>query len=334
MSALALRPAPAPDEDRFEDLFRGYYSRARGLARRRFPELDAEEIAQEAMLRVLTHVERIDGRRDPWPYIATITMNVGRDLVRSARPSTLELQEGTDAPLAPAADEELLQAELDDNVRSVLGQLTPSGRQVLTLHAYGDMSIGQIAAFLGCNDNAVRQKLFRARQQFVRVMEEVLAASAAVLGLFGWLLRRPVARRSGRVVVPASAMTLSGAVFAVLGVATLHLVSPFGSQAALATRSAALTTTAPVASPAHASAAMRHLEGTGLRPVSAPTAVVAATGPAQVSVAAPGSLFKKGQTNREQIVVHTPAGDLRLDNTGSNDPAEGNLCKTHVITCE
>src|SRR5688500_10332107 len=105
MSALALRPVPVPDEDRFEELFRDYYSRVRGLARRRFRDLDAEEIAQETMLRVLTHVDRIDSRRDPWPYIATITMNVGRDMLRTTRP-TVELdEERSAAPVAPGADE-------------------------------------------------------------------------------------------------------------------------------------------------------------------------------------------------------------------------------------
>src|SRR5690349_19229779 len=128
MSAFALRPAPVADEDRFEELFRGYYGRARGLARRRFPQLGGEEVAQEAMLRVLTHVDSIDTRRSPWPYIATITMNVGRDMTRSLRP-TLELdQEHVDVQLAPAADEQLLQAEVDDGLKSALGRLSPAGR--------------------------------------------------------------------------------------------------------------------------------------------------------------------------------------------------------------
>src|SRR3954469_20095277 len=135
MSALILRPAPVSDEERFDDLFRGYYSRALGLARRRFPLLDAEEIAQEAMLRVLTHVDSIDGRRDPWPYIATITMNVGRDLARSLRPTLALDQQHVDVPTAPAADEELLMAEVDEGIRAALGRLTPAGRQILALHA-------------------------------------------------------------------------------------------------------------------------------------------------------------------------------------------------------
>jgi RNA polymerase sigma-70 factor (ECF subfamily) len=334
MSAFALRPAQGPDEDRFEELFRAYYSRARGLARRRFPQLDAEEIAQEAMLRVLTHVDSIDRKRNPWPYIATITMNVGRDMTRSLRP-TLELdQDHADVPIAPAADETMLQAEVDEGLRSALGRLSPAGRQILTLHAYGDMSIGEIAAFLGCNDNAVRQKLFRARRQFVRVMDEVLAASAAVIGVLGWVFSRPGARRSGRVVIPAGAMTLSGAVFAVLGVATLQLVAPFGSSTSVATTTAGLTT--KVAASVHAAdtADVVRSAKVSSAAVTAPTLATTA-GPAEVTVATPGGLLAKGrETNRERIVVHTPVGDLRLANEGQNGSTAGVVCSTRLISCE
>jgi RNA polymerase sigma-70 factor (ECF subfamily) len=318
-----------PAEDRFEDLFRGYYTRARGLARRRFPQLDAEEIAQEVMLRVLTHLDSIDGRRDPWPYIATITMNVGRDMVRSLHPTAALDHDDVDGPVAPPADEELLQAEVDDRLRSVLGQLSPAGRQVLTLHAYGDMSIGQIAAFLGCNDNAVRQKLFRARRQFVRVMDEVAAATAAVVAVLGWLTRRPAARGSGRVVVSASAMTLSGALFTVFGIATIHAITGVGGQAASATGAVVLS---------NASTSVVHQR---TQPAAAPvvptrTAAVrpvgTAAGPAEVSVSH-GSLLTPGRTNEEHIVIQTAAGVLRITNTGENNSARGKVCKTGLITC-
>lgn len=331
MSALAPRPVSVLDEERFEDLFRGYYNRVRGLARRRFRELDAEEIAQETMLRVLTHVDRIDSGRDPWPYIATITMNVGRDLLRSVRP-TLELdQERGDAPLAPAADEELLRAELEEWVRSVLGQLTPAGRQVLALRAYGDMSIGQIAAFLGCNDNAVRQKLFRARQQFVRVMDQALVASAAVVSVLGWLFHRP-GRRPGGMAVPTT-MMLSGAAFTVLAVATLQSVSPFETQVAPWSTTTAAVSRAGAHVQTQSVPAAHPVRVVTTRPANTPGLVSA--GPTEVAVATPGSLLKRGQTNYERVVVHTPAGDLRIQNSGRNDGPEGTVCTTaRVVTCE
>jgi RNA polymerase sigma-70 factor (ECF subfamily) len=331
MSALALRAVPVSAEDRFDDLFRGYYSRARGLARWRFPDLDAEEIAQEAMLRVLTHVDSIDSRRNPWPYIATITMNVGRDMARSLRP-TMELDEKlVDVPVAPGADEAVLLAEIDDELKSALVRMSPAGRQVLTLHAYGDMSIGQIAAFLGCNDNAVRQKLFRARRQFLRVLDEVLAASAAAIGVLGWVIRRSGARRSGRVVVPASAMTLSAAVFAVLGVATIQVISATGTTPAPVTTRVAMNTHSSV--DVHPAASQRTSSMVpAVAPATAP--IAAAVGPAEVAVSTPGSLLRAGKTNDEHIVLHTAAGDLSIGNSGQNDAAEGKVCRTGLIACQ
>jgi hypothetical protein len=244
----------------------------------------------------------------------------------------LELdEEHVELPMSPAADEALLLAEVDDGLASALRRLSPAGRQILTLHAYGDMSIGQIAAFLGCNDNAVRQKLFRARRQFVRVMDEVLAASAAVIGVLGWLLRRPAARRSSRFVVPASAMTLSGAVFAVLGVATVQLVTATGAQPDAVTSTAVMMT---------ASSSATHNQPRMHRSPDARTTAAAgqlsatAVGPAEVAVTQPSSLLRPDSTtNHEHIVVHTAVGDVYVGNTGHNNSPDGKVCRLGVLAC-
>ena len=171
MAAQAVTRAN-PYDDHFETLFRAHFGRARGLATRRFPTLDAEEIAQEAMLRVFVSLNRVDRRCNPWPYIATITLKVGRSLARGARPTVALDLEAAQGPNGHSADEEMLAAELDEPIRRALACLTPAARQVLMLQAYCDMSVPQLAALLGCTDNAVRQKLFRARRQFLRALED------------------------------------------------------------------------------------------------------------------------------------------------------------------
>jgi RNA polymerase sigma-70 factor (ECF subfamily) len=319
-------------ETEFDDVFRRYYTRVRGLARRQFPGLDAEEIAQEAMLRLLTHLDRLDPRRDPWPYIATTTVNVGRDMIRAARP-TVELDEcAEDVSVAAAADDELLHSELDDRLTDALQQVPPAGRQVLALHAYDDMSVGQIAAFLGINDNAVRQKLFRARRQFVRAFEQLAAATAAVVGGFAWARRTRVSR-SGSAVVQASAMTLSSAALIVAGVAGMSHYAPDVTVDRTTAHAAAMSQREPAtAAPAG------RIDHAGVRTLQASSrsarVPVVATAPVEARVEQPQQLFHRGQTNAAHVAVRTPLGTLHLDSHGHND-GDSMLCDlpTAAVGC-
>src|SRR5690349_8132703 len=105
MSVAAFRPShdADPATRSLEGLYERYYFRVRALAHRRFATCDSDDIAQETMLRLLQSAGRLDPRRDPWPYIATIALNVGRDLVRGAA-SSAALVDATQGvgPSAPA----------------------------------------------------------------------------------------------------------------------------------------------------------------------------------------------------------------------------------------
>lgn len=158
-----LEPA-ADDDDRFLDLFRSYHRRLHRLAASRFPALDSEDIAQEAMLRVLVNIERLDPRRDPWPYLATVCLNIGRDLVqRAARESRSDVAI-SDEPSSPAAEDAVLAGLEQCWVDEVLSCLPALPRRVLALHALEDMTTAEVAHLLGRTENAVRQLLFRARR--------------------------------------------------------------------------------------------------------------------------------------------------------------------------
>ena len=330
MSAVPLRRDDV-SELAFEDVFRQYRLRVIGLARRRFPGLDAEEIAQEVMLRLLTHLDRLDARRDPWPYIATVTVNVGIDMSRAARPTLVLDESSEDACVTAGADDVVLQSELDTRLRDVLSQLPPAGRQVLALHAYDDMSIRQIATFLGCNDNAVRQKLFRARRQFVQVFEQVAAATAAVAAVFGWA-RRSRAPRPGATIVQASAMTLSSAAFFAAAVVVLPgLVNGNGADAQTTQQSIRMSDVR--AASQNDDLPVRRVAVRGTAPSAQVTAPTAAIGPAQAHIAQPGDLWRKGQTNSIKVAVETPVGSVALEVKGVNSEGYGAVCRLGPVAC-
>ncbi len=159
-----VQEAEGADDDVFSELYRRFHGRLRRLAARRFPEADCDEVAQEAMLRVLLNLHRLQPGRDPWPYLAAICVNVAKDSVsRPAR--TVPLADRDDGRhVAPAADESSLVAADQRWVDEILSLMPAGPRRVLALHVFEQLSIGEIAALLGCTDNAVRQLLFRARR--------------------------------------------------------------------------------------------------------------------------------------------------------------------------
>jgi RNA polymerase sigma factor (sigma-70 family) len=102
--AAQLVAAPANDErsERFASFYADYRPRVRRYAFACFGPAYAEEIAQETMVRALACFEDFDLTRDPWPWLAVVTRNFGRDLVRRLERS--ELVDGDAFQMIPDSD--------------------------------------------------------------------------------------------------------------------------------------------------------------------------------------------------------------------------------------
>ncbi|HEV2890436.1 MAG TPA: sigma-70 family RNA polymerase sigma factor [Frankiaceae bacterium] len=346
MSAEPLHLVPASDDsdERFQVLYRRYYGRVKGLAARRFPTFDAEDVAQETMVRVLLHAHRIDPARDPWPYIAAIAVNVARDFGRARVPEAPLTEESYERELAPPADEPVLAADRSRAVQDVLAGLAPGSRQVLALQAFDEMTVGEIAAFLGTNDNAVRQKLFRARNQFRRALASVPSGAfgiAALVRLRRRLSAANVAQGGGLSFSSAAALAV-----AVAGAVTFSVAPHGGADRALATPSgtvlveglgasggalpeAASKARLATAGTAAAAAAPRAAAGVPRPAAPAPAPLVHVApkeAPVLAHVDTPGNLFNDGRTNHERVGVDTPYGFVGVDNTGTNSGGPGTPC--------
>jgi len=334
---IHLVHAPACDEadERFQVLFRRYYGRVRGLAARRFPTCDSDDVAQETMVRVLLHAHRLDPQRDPWPYIATIAVNVARDISRSRAPEVVLTEEAYDREVAPSADEPVLAAERSAGVQKVLNGLAPGSRQVLALQAFDEMSVGEIARFLGTNDNAVRQKLFRARRQFRRALASVPSGSFGI----GAILVRVRRRVSAANLAPATGLSFTSVAALAVAVAgaVSYTVGPGGAGAdasaaplrsvlveSVRARDVDLAPETPdkavAAGEAAATAKARAVRPVG-ESIPLPPAPVG-----HVRVDKPGDLFKPGQTDNSEVVIPTPAGDVVFRTAGRNGPGSSVVC--------
>ena len=130
---------------------------------------EAEDVVQEALLRVhraLEGGERIDS---PRAYVATVTTRLAIDELRSAR-SRRERYVGEWLPepiLTDSPDDPARQAEMADSLSLamlvLLESLSPEQRAVLLLRDVFDYGYDEIARIVGKSEDNVRQLASRAR---------------------------------------------------------------------------------------------------------------------------------------------------------------------------
>lgn len=129
------------------------------LARRRGAGNDAEDIAQEAMLRAAVRPE-LDLARVK-SYLAKIVTNLVTDLHRrAAKEETLRLHAGL-LPRPPDADEEVEQRQLAQHAARLVSGLAPDVRRILSRRGDG-ASWPQISAELGERRAAIEMRYRRA----------------------------------------------------------------------------------------------------------------------------------------------------------------------------
>lgn len=155
----------------FEELLRRYegkvYRLCCALLRDR---AQAEDAAQESLVRVWKTLDRYDGRASLSSWIYAITRNrCLTALERRRSPGSLdalddETEFGSAAALEPADGraEQLL----------ALVELLPERlRRALMLYYYEERSVSEVALMLGCPEGTVKTMLFRARAALTEMLQ-------------------------------------------------------------------------------------------------------------------------------------------------------------------
>jgi RNA polymerase sigma-70 factor (ECF subfamily) len=131
---------------------------------------EAEDVVQEALLRLhrtLDEGERIDS---PRAYVATVTTRLAIDQLRSAR-ARRETYVGEWLPeplVTDAASDPARRAEMADSLSLaflvLLESLSPEQRAALLLHDVFDYGYGEVAEIVGTSEGNARQLAARARR--------------------------------------------------------------------------------------------------------------------------------------------------------------------------
>jgi RNA polymerase sigma-70 factor (ECF subfamily) len=131
---------------------------------------EAEDIVQEALLRVHQALDRGEQLASPQAFVTTVATRLAIDELRSAR-ARRELYVGEWLPepiVTDDPDDPARQAEVADSISMamlrVLESLSPEERAAFLLHDAFDYPYREIAPIIGKNEDNVRQLASRARR--------------------------------------------------------------------------------------------------------------------------------------------------------------------------
>jgi RNA polymerase sigma-70 factor (ECF subfamily) len=127
---------------------------------------DAEDVAQETLVRVVKHLGGWDGSRELLPWVLAIASNRCRTAWerRSKRPIPTESLPEPVAPPAPQPH------GLGEEVEQALGRLRDDHRQCFVLFYEQELSILEISEIMGVPDGTIKTWLRRARKQLAELL--------------------------------------------------------------------------------------------------------------------------------------------------------------------
>jgi RNA polymerase sigma-70 factor, ECF subfamily len=143
----------------------------------------AEDIVQEAFIRVLTHLDRFDPRFRFSTWLFTIAKRLYMNSAQKHRPAcnneAVSAQRGGAMPeTATIAAEE--DSHLRDVLQSALLMLPPEQREVVVLFHQQDWPIWLIAQHMDMPEGTVKSHLHRGRKKLRKAMDEQGARAEAL----------------------------------------------------------------------------------------------------------------------------------------------------------
>ena len=125
----------------------------------------AQDVTQEALLRVCRHLGRYRGEASFWSWIYRIVVNQANDYWRSSARREVELEDGLAGPgFQPGREEQLR------HVREAMKSLSEKERTALVLMDVEGFSSAEAARILGCLSITARTRAAYARKKLRRLL--------------------------------------------------------------------------------------------------------------------------------------------------------------------
>lgn len=126
---------------------------------------DAEDAVQEIMLKLWNMRLRLDEYRSIEALAVTMTHHHCMDCWRSKRPDALSLDQIQTSSLTASPEQLLEEKDEFSLMRQIIDSLPPLQRTIIQMKDIQEYETDEIAEITGCNPEAIRSNLSRARKK-------------------------------------------------------------------------------------------------------------------------------------------------------------------------
>ncbi len=176
-----IERARGGDEAAFNQVVQAYRKRILGTIARLIgrPE-DVEDVGQEVFLRLYYSLEQLRTPEVFEPWLYRLTVNAAYDYLRKqkrrheSRMSDLSEQQVMMADALAGGKvnaEENRQLKIREFVQSLLGKISEEDRLLLMMKEVEGLSLKELEQVYKVNENALKVRLFRARQRVLKALE-------------------------------------------------------------------------------------------------------------------------------------------------------------------
>jgi RNA polymerase sigma-70 factor, ECF subfamily len=178
-----IKRAQAGESAAFNEIVLAYRKRILGTITRLIarPE-DVEDVAQEVFLRLYFSLDQLRTAEVFEPWLYRLTVNAAYDYLRKQRRrqeyrmSDLSEQQMVMADAVAGGRAEQDEREMKktrETVEAVLGSVSEADRILLMLKELEGLSLKELEKIYNINENALKVRLFRARQRVLKAFEAV-----------------------------------------------------------------------------------------------------------------------------------------------------------------
>jgi RNA polymerase sigma-70 factor (ECF subfamily) len=185
-----IQRAQKGDSAAFNQVVTSYRRRILGTISRLIgrPE-DVEDVAQEVFIRLFFSLEQLRTPEVFEPWLYRLTVNACYDYLRKSR-RRLEFR------MSDLSEQQVMMADADagsrvqndeterrrirDTVNGLLSSVSEEDRILLTLKEVEGLSLKELEKIYDVNENALKVRLFRARQRVLKNMKDVTVPSPGI----------------------------------------------------------------------------------------------------------------------------------------------------------
>lgn len=159
----------AGDASAFEEIFETHQAMIYNLALRYTGDPHrAEDLAQEALLKVASNLQSFRGKSSLKTWIYQVAANCFRSRLRRKRLDTrsLDREEGAPEPsdVRAGPEDRAYGAEINNRLTAALAELPVAFREAVVLRDVEGLSYAEIAEVAGCRLGTVRSRIARGRE--------------------------------------------------------------------------------------------------------------------------------------------------------------------------